>query len=495
MKKSSSCAVERVHLVKCVPRSYDMSRTHIVHKSESRHVDVILRCAPKKWKKKKVRVTVIKNGKKKEYVRIRANAKKGYIAVRKAINHEYDPERENIAAFDEKKVIRYDKVKVANRGLIHDMKSQVAIMAKKSADYIENQLSEETVRNADVPAAPAPAPVFAVEPKVAPSPTVEPAVKAPSVNPCNPYASDYSKHFSNAEFHDLMDSLEKSLDEACKKHNIGFAQPEPENARFVQSSVSGYPRNEGVSVSASTYQPWNAASQPSAVSPRVEEEEYKPVPLFPKDEGDEFKPVPLFPKDEEEEFKPVPMFPKDEEEEYKPVPMFPKDEEEEYKPVPMFPKDEEEEYKPVPMFPKDEEEEFKPVPMFPKDEEEEYKPVPLFPKDEEEEFKPVPMFPKDEEEPSAPVESYPQPQPSESYSFPPETFSPPPVSCSQPQTSGSVKFEDSHERQTFFSRTGDQIKKVIGIIRGKTSKKNNDEYTNENVEITYSDDDNNPYKY
>ena len=46
--------------------------------------------------------------------------------------------------------------------------------------------------------------------------------------------------------------------------------------------------------------------------------------------------------------------------------------------------------------------------------------------------------------------------------------------------------------QTLFSRTGDQIKKVIGIIRGSSdqntrSKRNGQSMQNHNVEITYSD--------
>ena len=458
MKRYSSCVDEHVHVVKCVPRSYDMSRTHIIHKGVNRRVDVILRCAPKKWKKKKVRVTVVKSGKKKEYMRIRVNARKGYIAVKKAVNHAYDAERNNIAAFDEKNVVRYDKVKAANRALIHDMKSQVAVMAKKSADYIEDQLSTSAAQSEDVTTVLTPpvppcdasksapesaAPQTAVQPSIA-QPTVKPSFKA---NSYNPYAADYSKHFSDAEFHSLMDSLEKSLDEACRKQGIGFEQPASVNREFVKSSVSGYPCNDDAHVSAnsdSSFRSWNPGSQPAA-------------------------------------------------EEYKPVTMFPKDEEEEYKPVNMFPKDEEEEYRPVPMFPKDEEEEYKPVTIFPKDEEEEYKPVTMFPKDEEEEYKPVTMFPKDEEEQFTPVSEFPQQNPSEMYNQP-QTFAPPQMDYSQPEVSGSVDFDDGHERQTFFSRTGDQIKKVIGIIRGKTSKKQDDDYINENVEITYSDDDNDTYR-
>lgn len=415
MKKYSSCAVERVHLVKCVPRSYDMSRTHIIHKSVNRRVDVILRCAPKNWKKKRVRVTIVKNGKKREYVRIRVNAKKGYIAVKKAVNHDYDAERKNISAFDEKKVVRYDKVKAANRALIHDMKSQLAVMAKKSADYIENQLTKPATQPADVQSASVTVPTSPVSPtsdnyesalKSAVLPTAEqstitaqPTAKAsPDANHYNPYAADYSKHFSDAEFHALMDSLEKSLDEACRKQGIGFAQPEPVNEDFVKSSASGYPCNAGARVSANSdlsFSSWNAANQSAAESPTVEE--YKPVPVFPKDEDEEYKPVTIFPKDEDEEYKPVSAFP--------------------------------------------------------------------------------------------------QQNPSEMYNQP-QTFAPQQqINYNQSEASGSVDFDDGHERQTFFSRTGDQIKKVIGIIRGKTSKKHNDEYTNENVEITYSDDDNDPYRH
>ena len=49
--------------------------------------------------------------------------------------------------------------------------------------------------------------------------------------------------------------------------------------------------------------------------------------------------------------------------------------------------------------------------------------------------------------------------------------------------------------QTLFSRTGDQIRKVIGIIRGSSdadvyAKKNHAGMENRNVEITYSDRDN-----
>ena len=47
------------------------------------------------------------------------------------------------------------------------------------------------------------------------------------------------------------------------------------------------------------------------------------------------------------------------------------------------------------------------------------------------------------------------------------------------------------ESETLLSRTGDQIKKVIGIIRGSATNlmhgKEADVMNNENVEINYSD--------
>ncbi len=425
MKKYASCGVERVHRVRRVPRSYDMSRTHIVHKSVNRHVDVVLKCAPKNWKKKKVQVTVVKGDKKKKYVEIRVNAKKGYVAVKKSVNHEFDSSRKSAATFDEKRVIRYDKVKTANRGLIHDMKSQVALMAKKSADYIDNQLKAPDVNVQ--PVADNTAAVSASRPVQQPTVAPQPSVHSSSyrANAYNPYASDYSKHSSNSEFHILMDSLEKSLDEACRKHSIGFVQPEPEKSGFVQSSVSGYPKNDGVSVSVNSSMPspsWNSNNQSAPSNPVAEE------------------------------------------------------------------------YKPVTMFPKDEEEEYKPITMFPKDEEEEYKPITMFPKDEEEEYKPITMFPEGEEE-FTPVSSFPQQNPSETSNFQPQTFVPHQNNYGYTESSGEIQYNGEQERQTFFSRTGDQIKKVIGIIRGKTSKSNGDDYINENVEITYSDDNNDPYGY
>ena len=92
MKKYASCSAEHVHVLRSPPRSYDMSRTHIMHKAANRHVDVVLRCAPKNWKKKKVRVHVVGSGKKADCVRIRVNAKKGYIAVKRVRNEDYDME-------------------------------------------------------------------------------------------------------------------------------------------------------------------------------------------------------------------------------------------------------------------------------------------------------------------------------------------------------------------------------------------------------------------
>ena len=86
MRRYQLSGLEHVHMMRHVPRSYDMTRTHILHKSVNKHVDVVLRCSPKNWKKKKVTVSVVKGEKKNDAARIRANAKKGYVAVRKVVN-------------------------------------------------------------------------------------------------------------------------------------------------------------------------------------------------------------------------------------------------------------------------------------------------------------------------------------------------------------------------------------------------------------------------
>ena len=79
MRRYQLSGVEHIHMMRRVPRSYDMSRTHIMHKGVNKHVDVVLRCSPKNWKKKKVSVCVVKGEKKNDAVEIRANAKKGYV--------------------------------------------------------------------------------------------------------------------------------------------------------------------------------------------------------------------------------------------------------------------------------------------------------------------------------------------------------------------------------------------------------------------------------
>ena len=68
LRRYQLSGVEHIHMMRRVPRSYDMSRTHIMHKGVNKHVDVVLRCSPKNWKKKKVSVCVVKGEKKNDAV-------------------------------------------------------------------------------------------------------------------------------------------------------------------------------------------------------------------------------------------------------------------------------------------------------------------------------------------------------------------------------------------------------------------------------------------
>ena len=102
--------------------------------------------------------------------------------------------------------------------------------------------------------------------------------------------------------------------------------------------------------------------------------------------------------------------------------------------------------------------------------EEEAAPPTIFP-DEEEEWQPPTIFPDEEE----------------------SGYSPAPVSPDRNEyypDDGQMPVSD-RSGETLFSRTGDQIKKVIGIIRGGATGwmhgKENDGTYNENVEIRYSD--------
>ena len=203
MRRHQLSGLEHVHMMRHVPRSYDMTRTHIMHKSVNKHVDVVLRCSPKNWKKKKVTVNVVRGEKKNDAARIAANAKKGYVAVRKTVNDQFEADRKIAAAAFETK---YGTRSAGSDALIHDMKSQISTMAQKSADYIDSQLTEK-------PEYPYGSPM---------NPTVESKPEG------SPYAADYLMHASNEEFHNLMNSLEKSLDEACKKY---AAQPDEPAAK------------------------------------------------------------------------------------------------------------------------------------------------------------------------------------------------------------------------------------------------------------------------
>ena len=50
MRRYQLSGLEHVHMMRHIPRSYDMTRTHIMHKSVNKHVDVVLRCSPKNRK-------------------------------------------------------------------------------------------------------------------------------------------------------------------------------------------------------------------------------------------------------------------------------------------------------------------------------------------------------------------------------------------------------------------------------------------------------------
>ena len=140
MRRYQLSGLEHVHMMRHVPRSYDMTRTHIMHKGVNKHVDVVLRCSPKNRKKKKVAVSVVRSEKKADAARIRANALKGYVAVRKVVNDQFEADRKIAASAYE---TRYGTKTPASDALIHDMKSQIAMMAKKSADYIDDQLTSK----------------------------------------------------------------------------------------------------------------------------------------------------------------------------------------------------------------------------------------------------------------------------------------------------------------------------------------------------------------
>ncbi len=253
MRRYQLSGLEHVHMLRHVPRSYDMTRTHIMHRGVNTHVDVVLRCSPKNWKKKKVAVTVVKGEKKNDAARIRANAKKGYVAVRKTVNEAYEADRKVVASAYETK---YTTKKPASDWLIHDMKSQLSAMAKKSADYMDDQLRKKTpgdpVLSYTDPIAPAVdssgqggQPLISTETEKI---LKEGGYRLPEApRPDNPYEVDYLKSASDDEFQFLMDSLEKSLDEACKKYAVEPVAPEVKCE--TETDYSGYTLPNEISLS------------------------------------------------------------------------------------------------------------------------------------------------------------------------------------------------------------------------------------------------------
>ena len=102
-------------------------------------------------------------------------------------------------------------------------------------------------------------------------------------------------------------------------------------------------------------------------------------------------------------------------------------------------------------------------------------------------------FPDEEDAPSMP---FPDEEDAPPILFPDDDddngYSPAPVSPDRNEGYGSDSFSvTQHSDETLLSRTGGQIKKVIGIIRGSASSllhpAADDEIVNENVEIRFSD--------
>ena len=445
MRRYQLGAPEHVHMMRHVPRSYDMTRTHVMHKGVNKRVDVVLRCSPKNWKKKKVQVSIVRGEKKTDIAKIRAHAKKGYVAVRKASDPRFEADRKAAATAYETK---YGAPSAANNALIHDMKNQLSFMARKSADYIEEQLAAKPVQAAaavEMPQTPPPQEETA-KPLLS-SETEEILRKGgyrrpTSLSSRNPYASNYSAQASNEEFHTLMASLEKSLDEAYSKYvteppkqedtlthddfgGTSYAVPDSQ-------TVSAYQQTSDISLSVTPYQKIVVDPQPRFDEPHVEEH-FEPALNF-ADGGEHYL-------REDELF---------DRELHKPVS---EDASHDFT-LPAV----------------REEEEFVPMPTFPPEEEEEFVPMPTFPPEEEEEFVPMPTYPADD-----------------------GGYSPAPVSPDRNEYyDGDVPVSE-RSNETLFSRTGDQIKKVIGIIRGGMNHARGDDVedhpVNDNLEITYSDRD------
>lgn len=502
MRRYQLSGVEHIHMMRRVPRSYDMSRTHIMHKGVNKHVDVVLRCSPKNWKKKKVSVCVVKGEKKIDAVEIRAGAKKGYVVVRKKPRSErFEADRKTAAQAYE---TNYGAPSAANDALIHDMKNQLSSMAQRSAAYIDRQLQpkpapsrvQEQTASAPLPATPpAPETHEAHETKEA-LPQTDSLISEEtsailqkggyrlpkSMVRDNPYASNYAAQTSAEEFHDLMKSLEKSLDEACSKY---VTEPTAAPVTKTDSSLdtSGYGRQSDFSVSVNGRQEINVAAASKQEDP-APQESFEPALTFleggehyiPEDElfdrelnrADDDFPLPEV-KKAEGPFDPAAYF--DDEQETASFPAAPQ-EDEVFNPARFFddePAEDEPTVEPFPAEQTEEAENVVPMQRF-SDEEEEAAPLTIFP-DEEEETAPPMIFSEDEE----------------------EGYSPAPVSPDRNEyyaDDGQMPM-DERPSETLLSRTGDQIKKVIGIIRGSAIHlmhgKEDDGIYNENVEISYSD--------
>ena len=281
MRRYQLGGLEHIHMLKHVPRSYDMTRTHILHKGVNKHVDVVLRCSPKYFKKKKVAVSVVMSDKKTAAARIRANAMRGYVAVRKTVNEQFEKDRRAAAdAFE----IRYGARNPGLDSLIHDMRSQLAAMAKKSSAYIDSQLGNHTADGA-VPESAA----TTAEPII--SPETEEILRRGGYRvpnrqpPEDPYSVEHMTQASDEEFHNLMNSLERSLDEVCRKYAVPpVEEEEPEETKAPATppvtTYSGYsfPTRRSLSV--------------TKRQEIVEESPAKEVPIYQyPDDSDGFKPA------------------------------------------------------------------------------------------------------------------------------------------------------------------------------------------------------------
>ena len=563
MRKYHMSGVEHIHMMRRVPRSYDMTRTHIMHRGVNRHVDVVLRCAPKHFKKKKVPVSIVRNEKKAEVARIRVGARLGYVAVRKATNEAYEKDRRKVVRAYE---MTYGKPFAAGKILIRDMKSQLATMAKQSADYIDERLpagptvtvatQAAAVRHDGLKQPPvppkqqeAPLPPFPDVPDAsapsaaALSPEVDDILKKggykrPKQTPENPYASEYLRQASDVEFRSLMDSLEHSLDETRRRYTvppvpeptqedtepafapletpIGRETPprEPSDDCFVPPEQpftygAAVPEDDGAFRPAldfstggqhyqpdqpeddlfdrsfdgeETAQPWEEPIQegqeeeeggfdvsryfsdeefdtPSAPASYPDEEEEEEMPWRLSDgsgDGDsvdaagDFEIPPLYADGEEAEYiPPAEDFSESEDESYTPpAEDFSESEDESYTPpAEDFSESEDESYTP-------------PTEDFSPSYDDEDAPMPMLFPDEDEDA-PMPTVFPDEEDTLPPA--YPQ----DSMGYHPAPVSPDNDAFWQDgEYATRVETDNARPAETFYSRTGGQIRKAIGVIRG-----------------------------